>query len=115
MSFEITGILHKVLPLESGTGSRGSWQKQVFVIKTTDQYPKELAFEVWGDKAESAGKLKAGKSIKVFFNVESREWNGKYNSSLKAWRWEVSKEDFPEEEMSQEKPIITPLDQDLPF
>jgi hypothetical protein len=112
MSFEITGILHKVLPLESGTGSKGSWQKQVFVIKTTDQYPKELAFEVWGDKAESAGKLKTGKSIKVFFNAESREWNSKYNTSLRAWKWEVSKEDSSVGEVDNE-----PVDDqtDLPF
>jgi len=81
---EITGNLIHILPAQTGQGKNGPWKKQEFVIETTDTYPKKVCLAAWGDKVDLA-KYKTGQSIKVSFDVESREYNGKWYTDLKAY------------------------------
>lgn len=83
---ELTGKLEKILDPETGEGRNGSWKKQLFVVETLGNYPKKVAFAAWGDKADALGSLTVGQMVKVFFDPESREYNGKYYTDLKAWR-----------------------------
>lgn len=84
----ITGKVVIVLPEQTGQGKNGVWTKQDFVIKTNDQYPKTVLFSAWGDLSDIAGNLQEGEEITVSFNPESREYNGKYYTDLKAWKIE---------------------------
>lgn len=86
MNLEISGKLIKVLPEQSGVGRNGNWLKQDFVIETEEQYPKKVCCTVWGDKAEELKKYKEGDNLKVGINIESREYNGKWYTDVKAWR-----------------------------
>lgn len=87
---ELSGKLVQILPLQSGTGKNGNWQKQDFVIETADQYPKKVCFSAWADKVDVLKTLPAGSTVKVAFNAESREFNGKWYTDLRIWKLEVS-------------------------
>ena len=81
---EITGTLLHILPAQSGQGKNGPWKKQEFVIETTDSYPKKVCLAAWGDKID-LGKFTVGETVKANFDVESREYNGKWYTDLKAY------------------------------
>ena len=100
MSLEITGKLLQKLPMQSGQGSTGNnWQKQEFIIETTEQYPKKICAQLWGDKIDQLEKLNIGEMISVSFAVESREYSGRWYTDIKAWRVSA---------VSPEKPKSTP-------
>jgi hypothetical protein len=82
---EMSGTVIAILPKQTGTNKAGNtWEKQDFVIQTTGQYPKKLCFAVWGDKIAKF-QIREGEEITVFFDVESREYMGKYYTDVKAW------------------------------
>ncbi|MDR6195159.1 DUF3127 domain-containing protein [Siphonobacter sp. SORGH_AS_0500] len=91
MALEIEGILQQVLPEVNGTSKTGNpWVKQDFVIETTeDQYPKKVNFSLWGDKVADFKQYTTGDKIKVSFNLESREYNGRWYTEARAWKVEL--------------------------
>lgn len=114
MSNSITGTLHKVLPQESGTGKNDKkWFKQSFVIKTNGQYPKEVCITAWGDKCDLIPQ-KPGTEVTVYFDPESREYNGKYYTELKFWKAESGKSEPVSKVTGQSIPASNE-DEDLPF
>lgn len=119
---QIKGTILKVLPKESGNGKNGKeWKRTAFVLETTDQYPKKVCFSAYGDKADAAEKLTPNTSIEVFYNPESREYNDKWYTELKAWKWEVDKNSNHSEVTEKVKTVVEKLDlttnedDDLPF
>jgi hypothetical protein len=42
----------------------------------------------WGDKADTLLEVSTGDELKVSFDVESREYNGRWYTDLKAWKIE---------------------------
>jgi len=88
MSLEITGKLIQVLPEQTGEGRNGTWVKGSFVIETQEQYPKNIAFVVWGDMVNKIKSYKEGDMLNVFFDVQSREYNSRWYTDVKAWKME---------------------------
>ncbi len=120
MSNQISGRVIKLLEPQTGVGKNGAWEKREFVIETKEQYPKKVCFSAWGDKAIEAGTFKIGEEIKVSYNLESREYNGKWFTEVKPWKIERaiergvdSKQEFPEDTTTTTT-VITE-DSDLPF
>lgn len=88
---EIIGKLLQKLQVQSGIGRTGnSWQKQEFVVETIEQYPKKVCANLWGDKLDMLDKVNIGDTVKVSFSLESREFNGKWYTDVKAWKIELS-------------------------
>lgn len=89
---EITGIIEKVLLLESGVTKVGTdWQKQNFIVTNNDGYDGKkqiFCFEIFGEeKVQNFNKFnKVGDSVKVDFNISTNEWKDKYFTSLQAWK-----------------------------
>ena len=81
--YEVTGTLVHLLPLQSGQGKNGQWKKQDFVIEVPGSFPKKNCFSAWGDRIE-ASQLVIGQMMKVTFDIESREYNGRWYTDLKA-------------------------------
>lgn len=81
---EITVKILQVLPEQRGTSARGEWVKSGFVGETFGDYPKQIAFEVVG--ADRCAKVMpyivVGAVLKIGFDVSSREYNGKWYSSI---------------------------------
>jgi hypothetical protein len=92
MSLEIKGVLEKFLPVQSGEKKDGSgtWSKQSFLVRTTEEYNNLYCLEVFGDdKVANLTKFqKVGDDIKVIFNVNTSEWQGRYFTSLSVYRIE---------------------------
>lgn len=81
----------KVLEVQKGTSKAGKdWQKLTFVGTTNEEYNNTYALEIFGDeKVENFQKFnKEGDTVNVEFNVSCNEWQGKYFTSLSAWRVE---------------------------
>jgi len=87
MGLDIKGRLIQVLPLQTGISKSGSnWSKQEFVIETEEQFPKKVCFTLFGDKVSLLNGLSTDDQVDVSFNLESREFNGKWYSNINAWK-----------------------------
>ena len=81
----MSGTVIHILPKQTGTNKTGNtWEKQDFVIQTGGQYPKKLCFAVWGDKIAKFA-VQEGQDLTVSIDVESREYNGRWYTDVKAW------------------------------
>lgn len=85
---QLTAKLIQVLPLQSRTGRNGEWKKQDIIVETQDQYPKKICISLWGNKFEHVS-LNTGDLYTIDFDVESREFNGRWYTDVKAWRVEA--------------------------
>ena len=82
---EIQGKIIAVLPTRSGTSARGTqWSSQTAVIETQEQYPKKLAFDVINDKIDQFN-IQVGEFLIVQFDINAREYNGRWFNSVNAW------------------------------
>lgn len=90
---DITGKIIAVLPTRSGTSAKGTqWSSQTSVIETHEQYPKKVAFDVLGEKITEFN-LQVGEEVTVSFDINAREFNGKWFNSVNAWK--VVREQVP--------------------
>lgn len=81
----IKGEVTNVLEAKRGNGAKGEWITQTFVIKETEEkYPKTIAFDIFGEEKIKDADIKIGDIISIEANIESREWNGRYFTSVKA-------------------------------
>jgi hypothetical protein len=114
---QLTAKLIQLLPIQSGTGKNGQWKKQDIIVETEATYPKKVCISVWGDKIDTAS-LQTGSSLKIDFDVESREFNGRWYTDIKAWKIEnagVPTAAGPEKVTSHFAPDNINNDDDLPF
>jgi hypothetical protein len=84
---EIQGVLKQILPLESNeTKSGKAWQKQTIIVETQETYPKLIAVEVSEKAISRLQDYQIGQTITCSINIESREYNGRWFTSVKAWK-----------------------------
>lgn len=82
---ELQGKVIAVLPERSGVSARGEWKSQTYVIETQEQYPKKMAFDVFGaDRIASFG-IHSGEVINVSFDIDAHEYQGRYFNQIRAW------------------------------
>ena len=75
-----------MLTTRSGTSARGTqWSSQTAVIETHEQYPKKVAFDVLNEKIADFY-LQVGEEVTVSFDINAREFNGKWFNSVNAWQ-----------------------------
>lgn len=85
---EIQGKILHILPMQSGVGkaSGKEWKKQDYVLEIQDgQYTRKLCFSMWGDLIDRT-QLQVGEDVTVQIDVESREYQGRWYTDVKAWR-----------------------------
>ena len=89
---DITGKIHKVFPVQE---YKNNFTKREFVLvdDSSDQFPQYITFQLIKDKCSLIDKYSVGDVIKVYFNLNGREWTnpeGKvvYFNSLVAWKIE---------------------------
>ena len=81
----IEGKIIEVLDEQSGEGANGSWRKQEYILETQGDYPKKICFTVWGEKIDEF-EIKKDEEVNVSINLESREYNSKWYTDVKAWK-----------------------------
>lgn len=73
------------------------FRKLEFVLVTDGQYPKTIAFQVVNDNIDKFLKYNTeGQVVEVKFNIESKEYNGKYFTNVTAWSIRGNRENAPE-------------------
>ena len=82
---EIQGKVIAVLPERSGVSARGEWKSQTYVIETQEQYPKKMAFDVFGADRLAQFNIKSGEVINVSFDIDAHEYQGRYFNQIRAW------------------------------
>lgn len=112
---EIAGKIIAVLDIQSGTSSKGNnWQKRDFVLETHEQYPKKVAFTLFGDKVSLCPTV--GEECTVHFDIDANEYKGRWYNQINAW-----KVDRPSAQQTQTQTQAAPQTQsassadDLPF
>lgn len=86
---ELQGKIIAALPPRSGVSANGTqWQVNTYVIETAGEYPRKMAFEVFGaDKVEKYN-IQLNEELVVNFDIDAREYQGRWFNSIRAWKVE---------------------------
>jgi hypothetical protein len=86
---EITGKIIAVLPERGGISKTGNeWKMQEYVLETHEQYPRKMCFNVFGADKISQFNIQAGEEMTVSFDINAREYQGRWYNDIRAWRVE---------------------------
>ncbi|HSV87610.1 MAG TPA: DUF3127 domain-containing protein [Bacteroidales bacterium] len=116
---EISGKVYQILPEQQGEGRGGGWRRLDFILEAPGQYPRKICIGLWGDKIDQAN-LQVGEQVTASIDIESREYNGKWFTSVKAWKIEKNKDNTARQGDELPPPGEPPTtsfseDADLPF
>ena len=85
---EITGKVVRLGALTEGTSARGPWRKQDLIIETEEQYPRTVCLTCWTNQIEEIQNFAPGQTIKAQIELSSREFNGKWYTDVRVWRFD---------------------------
>ena len=85
MDLQINGRVIEVLDEQSGEGRNGPWRKREFILETEGNYPKKICIVQWGDEIDQSNVVE-GEQITAHIDIQSREYNGRWYTDVKAWR-----------------------------
>lgn len=85
---EQTGTIIAVLPPTSGTSQRtgNAWMKQEYVMEIPGQYPRHMAFTVFGEDRIKQMNLRQGEQqVTIQFDIDAHEYNGRWFNEIRAY------------------------------
>ena len=82
---EFEGVVLKTLPVSMGESARGEWQRQDVIFEVPSEFSRKICVTFF-NKPTDADSLVEGQTYIVSVNVESREYNGKWYTDVRAWR-----------------------------
>ena len=86
---ELAGKVIAVLEPRGGVSKNvNDWKVQEYVIETHDQYPRRMCFDVFGADKIQQFNIQVGEELNVFFDIDAREWQGRWFNSIRAWKVE---------------------------
>lgn len=86
MALELRGKVIAEPIKNSGMGQNGPWARTTVVIEVESEYPYKLAMEN-SQKAEDFARVRVGDVLSVKCRVSSREYNGKWYTSVVCYAW----------------------------
>lgn len=95
---EFTGRIIKALEPRSGVAkSTGNpWKMQDFVIEeTVGQYPRRMAFNVFGEDKLAKFNIQEGQELTVSFDINAREYNGRWYNDVRVWQVQAAAQAAP--------------------
>ena len=88
---EFEGVVYKILPPTSGTSARGEWKRQDVVFELPQEFSRKICV-IFFNKESEVARLREGMTCTVSVNIESREFNGKWYTDVRAWRVQPKEE-----------------------
>lgn len=86
---ELQGKIIAALEARSGDSKRNpgeKWMSQEFVLEyQSGQYPRKMVFNVWGADRLQRYNIQVGGTYSVSFDIDAREWNGRWFSDIRAF------------------------------
>lgn len=111
MDNKITGTIIKVGEIQTGVSKAGNnWQKQEYVLQTSGDYPKTIAFTLFGKRVDEYPMVQ-GEIVTASIDINSREYNGRWYTEITAWA--VSKEEPSAETVTNQPSNTVDLCQQL--
>ncbi len=106
---EIQGKVIQILPLQEGVSkSTGNpWASQSFIIETEEQYPRKVCIELYGADRIKNNPYAVDDKVKVSYDLESREFNGRWYTSVRAWKVEKEGQQAAGESAANDAPLPT--------
>ncbi|MBQ7855701.1 MAG: DUF3127 domain-containing protein [Alistipes sp.] len=91
---EFEGTVFRIMPATNGVSAKGPWERQevIFDMKSQSQYPRRVAVTFF-NKTDEVNRLHEGKLYVVSFDLESREYNGRWYTDVRAWRVQPKEEE----------------------
>lgn len=89
---EFEGVVWKILPAQQGTSARGEWKKQEVIFELPQEFSRKVCV-VFFNKESDVARLKEGATYIVSVNIESREFNGRWYTDVRAWRVQPKQEE----------------------
>ena len=83
---EFEGTVFRIWPATTGTSARGEWHRQDVVFEMPDGNFSRKICVTFFNKQSDVERLREGDSYTVSVNIESREFNGKWYTDVRAWR-----------------------------
>lgn len=84
---DFTAKLVQINEPVTGEGKNGQWKRQEFIFETESQYPRKICVSVWGDRGiQDPNIMQIGNVLNVAFDLESREFNGRWYTDVRPWR-----------------------------
>ena len=85
---EVKGRIIQKLDPQSGTSKAGNqWKKQEYILETLDNFPRKICFDFFGERADQYP-LNVGDMVNLSFDIESREYQGRWYTSIRGWKAE---------------------------
>ena len=85
---EIIGKVVRLGNLTEGTSARGPWRKQELIIETEEQDPRTVCLICWTNQIDEIQRFAPGQTIKAQIDLSSREFNGKWYTDVRVWRFD---------------------------
>ena len=106
---EIVGKIIQVLPEQGGQSKTTGkdWKLQAYVLETQEQYPRKVHFEVFGEDRIKANPCQLDDVVTVSFDIESREFNGRWYTSIRAWK--IQQGVVTTETPAAAAPVVAPI------
>ncbi len=110
---ELAGKIIAVLEARGGVSKTtgNSRKTQEYVIETHEQYPRRMCFNVFGEDKINQMNIQVGDELNVFFDINAREYQGRWFNDIRAWKVERVVPGAPAE---QSMPQATPAQQAAP-
>jgi len=83
-SYAFTGTIKKILPVM--TFPSGFTKREIVVTPEGDKFPQDIAVGFTKDKIAMLDAFQEADRVTVNFNLQGREYNGKYFTSCDGWK-----------------------------
>ena len=85
---ELSGKIIQKFPLQSGESKTSGkpWQLQAYLLETQEQYARKVYFEIFGEQRIKDNPCEIDDLVTISFDIESREFNGRWYTSIRAWQ-----------------------------
>ena len=92
---EFEGTVYRILPVTKGTSARGDWQRQDVVFDVPDGNFSRKICVTFFNRPDDVARLREGAACRVSVNIESREYNGRWYTDIRAWRLQAAQPEAP--------------------
>lgn len=84
---DLTGKVIAIMEARGGVSARtgNPWMTQEYVIEIPGQYPRKMVFNIFGEDKIKQFNIQAGEEITVQFDIDAREYNGRWFNDIRAW------------------------------
>ena len=106
--FEFVGILKQKIDERSGEGRNGTWRVATYLLETVEMYPRKIVVDVTAGQLDRISEFDAliGKPVKIYFDIDAHEYNGRWYNSVRAFKAQAQEEQ-EQAEKKESKPKAT--------